>query len=76
MKMKLPNNYQQAFGDLYRQTPKAVFAAIVWSYTSSGGDVPENAIQNFLEEWKILYEQGIVPQKPPTNGGGNEISHD
>ncbi len=62
---KLSNCYQQAFGKLYANTPKAVFAALVYSYTSAGGDYPEKAIQNFLNEWQILYDQEIIPQRPP-----------
>jgi hypothetical protein len=65
--IKLSNSYQRAFGDLYTKTPKAVFAAVAYSYTSVGGDHPEVAIKNFLEEWSILHENGIVQQKPPAN---------
>lgn len=62
--LKLSNSYQRAFGRLYAKTPKAVFAAIAYSYTSSGGDHPEQSVANFLEEWRILHENGIVQQPP------------
>ena len=58
------NEYAQAFGQLYKKTPKAIFAAIVWSYASAGGDCPENAVSNFLVEWQILHDNAIVLQKP------------
>ena len=70
MSLKIGNEYARAFGRLYSATPKAVFAAIVYSYTSAGGDAPGLAIDNFLNEWHILYENGIVQQKPPGWGGG------
>ncbi len=63
--IKIGNNYAEAFGRLYAKTPKAVFAAIVYSYTSSGGDHPEVAMKNFLDEWAILHQNGIVDQEPP-----------
>lgn len=62
---KITNEYSEAFGKLYASTPKAVFAAVAYSYTSSGGDNPIQGIENFLQEWRILYENGVVTQKPP-----------
>jgi len=62
--LKLSNEYQRAFGKLYAKTPKSVFAAVVYSFTSSGGDLPDVAIATFLNEWRVLHENGIVPQKP------------
>lgn len=64
--MKLSNEYARAFGEWFDKTPKAVFAAIVWSYTSTGGDCPENGLANFANEWRILHENGIVPQPLPS----------
>ena len=51
---------------IYSQTPKAVIAAIAVSMltlrTEQGlSDVP----REFVREWWTLYENGIVPQKPP-----------
>ncbi len=63
--MKKTNYYSNAFGRLYAKTPKAVFAAIAYSYTSSGGDDPEHALERFLDEWRILHQNGIVHQAPP-----------
>ena len=52
--------------DFYHETPKAVFAAIAYSYCSAGGDADDaTSRRNFLNEWRILFENGIVPQRPP-----------
>lgn len=53
------------FGPLYADIPKAVFAAVAYSHASSGGSDNQHAIHNFVQEWRILYENGIVTQKPP-----------
>lgn len=58
------NNYALTLGDLYARTPKAVFAAIAVSALTSGGDYISEARARLLEEWKILHDNGIVPQKP------------
>jgi hypothetical protein len=63
--MKTTGPYAEAFGRLYSSIPKAVFAAVAYSYTSSGGDDHEHGVQRFMEEWQILYDGGIVTQKPP-----------
>jgi hypothetical protein len=71
--MKRSNEYAQAFGRLYAETPKAVFAAIAFSLCFI--DVEEagtnKAIGRFREEWRCLYQNGIVPQNPPTEKDGN-----
>jgi hypothetical protein len=53
----------------YDKIPKAVLAAIAVSYASGGGDWLENASDNVLNEWRILYNNGIVPQRPPAGCG-------
>lgn len=63
--MKKLNGYALAFEKLYQKTPKAVFAAVAFSYTSTGGEDPAAGRRNFLTEWRILWENGIVSQKPP-----------
>jgi hypothetical protein len=70
--MKSSNEYAQAFERLYAKTPKAVFAAVAFSYAniSCGEDghesgSSEETVRRFLNEWRILHENGIVPQKPP-----------
>jgi len=63
--MKQSNSYAQMFPRLYAKTPKAVFAAVAFSYASAGGDNQRDAVPRFLEEWKILHDNGIVPQEPP-----------
>jgi hypothetical protein len=62
--MKKSNEYAKQFGRRYGKIPKAVFAAVAFSYASSGGDVQEHGVAKVLEEWRILHDNGIVPQKP------------
>lgn len=52
-------------GKLYSRCPKAVFAALAVSYASRGGDFLDNMESKLLKEWWILYQNRIVPQKPP-----------
>jgi hypothetical protein len=59
------NLYNDWLGRLGDRIPKAVVAAIAVSYATSGGDYPQNAQENVSEEWVILYENKIVPQRPP-----------
>ena len=62
---KKRNDYMTMFeGKVYERTPKSVFAAVCASLLSTGGERREDAQPGFLEEWRILHEQGIVPQKP------------
>lgn len=66
MRGNTKNQYQRLIGEtLYAKTPKAVLGAIVASVYSDGGDNPEDVPRLLLEEWQILYDEGIVPQKPP-----------
>lgn len=57
------NEYAQQVAN-YDEIPKAVFAAIAVSALTCGGDHLEQADELINEEWKTLYEAGIVPQKP------------
>lgn len=64
---KISNQYAQAFDRLYAKTPKAVFAAVAFSLSfinveESGTDA---AVKHFINEWRMLHENGIVPQEPP-----------
>jgi hypothetical protein len=59
------NEYNLLLGELYDKTPKAVFAAIAVSSITCGGDYLDEAFDLILKEWKILYQNGIVPQHPP-----------
>lgn len=74
--MKSSNEYAQSFGRLYAKIPKAVFAAVAFSYAniSCGEDghesgSAEETVRRFLHEWEVLRENGIVPQKPPKAEG-------
>lgn len=57
---------------LYEETPKAVLAALLVSFIDrcSGGNLEGWADMDkaLLEEWDILHQNGIVPQKPPKGG--------
>jgi hypothetical protein len=71
--LKIGNEYVAQFGKLYEQTPKAVFAAVALSLAfikveERGFDL---AVQEFLNEWRALYENGLVPQKPPKGQAGS-----
>jgi hypothetical protein len=59
------NPYYDQLGRLSDRIPKAVFAAIAVSFATCGGDHLNMAQQNVCLEWVILYENGIVPQRPP-----------
>jgi hypothetical protein len=63
---KMTNDYMDALsGELYDKTPKAVFAALAVSLFANDRGIVFSDLDNaILEEWKVLYEQGIVPQKP------------
>ncbi len=62
--VKLHNDYAAQFGRLYAKTPKAVFAAVAFSFAMRmAEDNPERALDEFTREWRVLHEQGIVPQK-------------
>lgn len=64
--MKTHNYYAERIGaKLYAATPKAVFAAIAASALTTGGDYIERAGTEILREWWCLYDNQIVPQKPP-----------
>lgn len=63
--MKKSNEYQQVLSpEFFDKCPKAVFAALAVSFGTNGGDYLEEAEQRLLDEWQILYDHGIVPQKP------------
>lgn len=69
--IKVTNEYVQALGEWYRQTPKAVFAAIAYSYAVNAfpnSEAPpvtiDDAIQELTSEWSVLHTSGIVAQSP------------
>ena len=63
--IKRRNAYSRTLGGLYDRIPKAVLAAIAVSFATQGGDFLDEAEKRVLEEWTILHQNGIVPQKPP-----------
>ena len=58
------NQYADELGALFAAIPKTVLAAIAVSFASQGGDRLDEARVKIMEEWRYLYENGIVPQKP------------
>ena len=66
--VKIGNEYAAVFAKLYERTPKAVFAAVALSFADRLKDESiegDSRVSVFLDEWRILNENGIVPQKPP-----------
>jgi hypothetical protein len=61
--MKQYNSYAAVLGPLFDEIPKAVLAAIAVSALTKGGDELEMARVRVADEWRILNESGIVPQK-------------
>ena len=68
MTMKRSNEYANGFGREYARIPKAVFAAVAYSYANwaCGQEASDNAVivARFMQEWQTLYDNGLVPQKP------------
>lgn len=60
----LPNPYQQQLGKLFEDMPKSVLAAIAVSSLTMGGDYLDEAEERAAREWQILFDAGIVPQRP------------
>lgn len=58
------NHYAGAIPGFDR-IPKTVLGAIAMSYASNGGDDLDVGGDRLLAEWRILFENGIVEQKPP-----------
>ena len=64
MPREIENTYQKQISrELFERTPKAVFAALAVSYFINT-DV-EHIDAALLDEWKLLNQQGIIPQTPP-----------
>lgn len=62
------NEYAAQLGKLYEQTPKAVFAAIAYSFADrldGEAPTPNRIAEMLVEEWLALSTAGIIPQKPP-----------
>lgn len=70
---KLSNVYAVELQDVYNAAPKAVLGAIAVSFATQGGDLLDEARARVLEEWWILHNAGIVPQRPPFPRGGGEF---
>lgn len=64
---KISNQYAESFGELYSKTPKAVFAAVAFSlsFINVEESSADAAVKHFVNEWRVLHENGIVPQEAP-----------
>ncbi len=60
---KTTNEYAQQLEN-YDAIPKAVLAAIAVSALTCGGDYLDEATRRINNEWQVLFDAGIVPQKP------------
>ena len=67
--LKKQNEYQKMISDgLFEKTPKAVLAALLVSEYVNRLDLKGVDIDNnIINEWQTLYQNGIVPQRPPNN---------
>ncbi len=64
MPRETENKYQKQISrEVFDRTPKAVFAALAVSYFIN--TEVEHIDAALLDEWQLLYMQGIIPQKPP-----------
>ncbi len=74
--MKKSNEYALRFPN-FAETPKAVIAAIAMSLARMiEEDNADRACRRIRDEWDMLYENGIVPQRRPRDGGGPVDGHD
>lgn len=72
--MRGGNIYVQAAGEeLINEIPKTVLAAIAISALTFGGDELQLAAQRLAREWRVLYESGIVPQRPTRAARAAEV---
>ncbi len=63
---KTLNEYQMTLDQrVYAQCPKAVLAAVAVSALTRGGSDLEDATPRLVLEWWALFDNGIVPQRPP-----------
>ena len=66
--VKLSNEYARLLGPLYADMPKAVLAAIAVSFANRLNDGVFQGVECLLmDEWQALYDNGIVPQRPPAD---------
>lgn len=52
-------------GGTIDKIPKMVALAVAVSALTNGGDQIDLARERFITEWWTLFDNGIVPQKPP-----------
>lgn len=63
--MKKTNEYAQQLDlTFYEKIPKAVLAAIAISFAHRIHGESSDTTHNLQDEWRALYTNGIVPQKP------------
>jgi hypothetical protein len=69
---EITNDYAAAFGDMFREIPKEVFAAVAVSLgmraAGTYGSMPRG-MAHFFAEWAWLHSEGVVIQAPPFKEG-------
>lgn len=63
---KTSNEYAEMI-TIYESMPKAVLAALAVSLVMrvNGSTTPKEVTDELINEWEALYDNGIIPQKPP-----------
>ncbi len=64
---KKSNEYADAIpATLFEKMPKDVFAAVALSLALRlNNDDLQTAVGELVSEWQTLYQNGVIPQKPP-----------
>lgn len=63
--IKKDNDYQKLLSyEFYEKCPKSVITALLVSFVMLQHDDKGLLEELILNEWRILHENGIVPQKP------------
>lgn len=61
-----PNGYALSLGPLLEKMPKQVIAAVAVAFAERiHGEFGGDSAQMILDEWRVLFQNGIVPQRPP-----------
>jgi hypothetical protein len=70
----MKNDYTEAMGAFYDETPKDIFAALAYSYAATFGTSgqgsdettdPDEVVRRLVREWLALLENAIIRRFPP-----------
>ncbi len=73
--MKIGNAYATLLGADFERMPKTVLAAVAVSLAARLGESADDlqaARALIFKEWRVLHENGIVPQAPPLRARDTE----